>query len=159
VKLSWCGGNPILCCDTKNAAPSNVVAQSSKAVALSWALLPLPPGLTPTEEQAIAEGALGTAEGSRARGAAALALAAGATAYVLTRRREREAEHEAELDRKRKQAAEWAAKATALKARVEANRRAAHSAAAVVAAAAAAVTHVARRRADPRGLAPWHQPG
>jgi hypothetical protein len=83
-------------------------------------------------------------------GAAALALAAGATAYALTRRREREAEHEAELERKREQAAEWAAKATALKAQVEANKQTAHSAAAVVVAAAAVVADVARRSADQR---------
>ena len=136
MKLSWCGGNPILCCDTKNAAPSNVVAQSSKAVALSWALLPLPPGLTPTEEQAIAEGALGTAEGSRARGAAALALIGAATAIALDearRRREEEARQREEMERRN----------TAQRAREEAER-------ARIAAAALAAEETARAAQDRR---------
>ncbi|MCJ7708438.1 MAG: hypothetical protein MUO38_12570 [Anaerolineales bacterium] len=91
-------------------------------------------------------------------GAAALALIGGVTAYVLTKRDERQQKQAEELAAKERQAAEWAAQAAGLRARVEANYQAIQ--AGVVALAAAA--EAARERAEeasrqPEGETPTTQ--
>ena len=77
-------------------------------------------------------------------GAAALALIGGVTAYVLTKRDERQQKQAEELAAKERQAAEWAAQAARLRARVEANYQAIQAYAVAIAAAAAEALRRAR---------------
>jgi hypothetical protein len=77
-------------------------------------------------------------------GAAALALIAGVTAYVLSLGEERRRRAAEELAAKQRQAAEWAAQAARLRARVEANYQAIQAYAVAIAAAAAEAVRRAR---------------
>jgi hypothetical protein len=77
-------------------------------------------------------------------GAAALALIGGVTAYVVSRREERRRRAAEELAAKQRQAAEWAAQAAGLRARVEANYQAIQAYAIAIAAAAAEAVRRAR---------------